>query len=443
MSLTTILTAPQAGMSTSGLSVTSGTWWSLLSEQDRLQCIDQGESWTIKRRRLWGSKTAWNPAGRVLERWTTEIYGTIKMIINDPGNYNKIYGDGSHHPGLGRHLWMVADRAVYQEAHPTIVIACKEKRFAKNTIQLLEEMDSFKRLNLGFRFLAHNSKVQYKATSGGLYPQSEFLENLCGIEVLLPSVPTSFNAPSSQWPRATIGGVLKLGIPCYALTVAHVLYPDNAETDDETASWSGSESEYDAEESESSRESYKSCASGEVGVSDEIRERGAQAASADEEPSISIMRPAFVDIRPREVAMATRLELSEPQNRQPYVTLGCIGHLNSIGQHESESDVDSYYDSSVWVCREWDWALIKISDPRFCRPNEIRHPAGHTLAPKSISPKSCPPKGNVLAAAGVSGIYESNCTGIVCGLTLPGTALMVDAWVINSDSSMRTLLFPL
>src|SRR5947209_4404525 len=129
MSLT-ILTAPQAGISTSKLPVTSGTWWSLLSEQERLQCVDQGESWTIKRRRPWGNKTAWNPAGRLLELWETELYDKIKTIINDPGNYNKIYGDGSHHPGLGRHLWMVADRCVYQEAHPTIVIACKEKRFA-------------------------------------------------------------------------------------------------------------------------------------------------------------------------------------------------------------------------------------------------------------------------------------------------------------------------
>jgi hypothetical protein len=526
MSLTTILTAPQAGMSTSKAPVTSHTWWSLLSEQERLQCVDQGESWTIKRRRRWGNKTAWNPAGRLLELWKTELYDTIKTIINDPGNYNKIYGDGSHHPGLGRHLWMVADKCVYQEAHPTIVIACKEKRFAKNTIQLLEEMESSRCLNLGFGFLAHNSKIQHKAASGGLYPQSEFLESLCGTEVLLPSVQTSVDAPSSLWPRATIGGVLKLGQPFYALTVAHVLHPCNPESDDETASWSGSESDCDTEEFDLSHETHKSSGSGDAAItlaikepskarggtldekfdfnagelsnqfeqhfrtrrlneleeratttrpsspasfqrrvsghspspyprnpatpksasqvsprptaSDQPRERHILATiSATHQPPRSSMYPAFVDIRPREATPTKRVESSELKKEWSNGSLGCIGNLYSTIQPESVSDVNSSHDSSVWVCHELDWALIKISDPRFCRPNQIPHPAGHTLKPKSISPKSSPPRGSVLTAAGVSGIYESNCSGILCGLTLPGTTLMVDAWVVNSGSRMH------
>jgi hypothetical protein len=230
-------------MSAAALLTTTETWWINLSEAERLECVDQRESWTFKSRRPWGQKTAWKPAGRVLELWQNSVCKEVIVIMNARGNHYKIYGNESHPPGLAQHLWMVADRAICKEARPTIVIACKEKRFAKNAIQLLREMESFKGVVLGFAFLALNSKVQYKAGSGGSHPQPEFLKSLCGAEVLLPSIQTSLEMPSSEWPRATIGGLLKLDWSYYALTVAHILYPSDPETDDESSIWSDSESE--------------------------------------------------------------------------------------------------------------------------------------------------------------------------------------------------------
>src|SRR5271170_2858311 len=119
-SMTTTLTSPQAqaGALPVTVAVPTTSYWDTLPEVDRLASIN-----TQKFRKL-GRKTGWFPAGVVLKKWTEEIYPTITMIINDPGNYERIFG--KHNKEVTRPCWlyMVGEGQQWKTARPTIVSIC-------------------------------------------------------------------------------------------------------------------------------------------------------------------------------------------------------------------------------------------------------------------------------------------------------------------------------
>jgi hypothetical protein len=77
---------PAAQTRCSRLDVPATSYWETLREADRIGSINAHTY------RKLGRKTGWLPAGVVLERWTEEISPTITKIINDAGNYERIFG---------------------------------------------------------------------------------------------------------------------------------------------------------------------------------------------------------------------------------------------------------------------------------------------------------------------------------------------------------------
>lgn len=68
------------------------TYWSRLSQGGLTEYVDQ----TVFR--SLGKKTAWNPAGAIRDRWNTELLPILKNILDDPGNYEKVFENKSKHP---------------------------------------------------------------------------------------------------------------------------------------------------------------------------------------------------------------------------------------------------------------------------------------------------------------------------------------------------------
>lgn len=95
---------------------------------------------------------------------------------------------------------------------------------------------------------------------------------------------------------------------------------------------------------------------------------------------------------------------------------------------------------SLFLCTELDWTLIRLKDPEFRQPNLVRTPAGNLLVPSHVS--LTPPNGQVVVAAGVSGVFDSHSSGIPSGLTLPGSSKMLDSWTIQSLCYMYSVSLP-
>jgi hypothetical protein len=133
-SMTTTLTPVEAGTPPLRLTIPTTSYWNTLQEADRLGSIN-----ALKYRKL-GRRTGWFPAGVVLKKRTEEIYPTITKIINDAGNYERIFG--KHNKEVTRPCWlyMVGEGQQWMAARPTIVAICSKTRIAQRICDLLQNI---------------------------------------------------------------------------------------------------------------------------------------------------------------------------------------------------------------------------------------------------------------------------------------------------------------
>src|ERR1700761_5429053 len=152
-SMTATLAPAQASAIPLRLAVSSHSYWDSLKRDERLASINEH-----KFRKL-GRKTGWFPDGVVLKRWTEEIYPTITTIINDAGNYEKIFG--KHNKEVTRPCWlyMVGEGGHWMTARPTIVALCSKTRIAQRICDVLRNIECMRALNLGFDYMAHKERV--------------------------------------------------------------------------------------------------------------------------------------------------------------------------------------------------------------------------------------------------------------------------------------------
>jgi hypothetical protein len=397
--MTAILTPAQGGAVSVRLSVPTPSYWDTLKEFDRLASIN-----AHKFRKL-GRKTGWFPAGVVLKKWTEEIYPNIARIINDAGNYERIVGKHNKEVNQPCQLYMVGDGQQWMTARPTIVAICSKTRIAKRICELLQEISCMKTWNLGFDYMHHREKLELVTGEGDLSTSSSLLNNLCGLQVLASTYPASLNA---KWKQTTAGGTLKINNEYYCLSVAHAFHLDAS-----IVGGGGSDSSLDSDDSS--------------GESDDSN------SALDPKSSVSVI--------------ACRPDMLEHVDLGLYLDYGPIStSARALGGDSERASINA--DSirvigsgrvtpattpgvqSLLVCAELDWALIRVNDPQFFRPNLVQAPSGMMLAPQRVS--VTPPHGKVLVAAGVSGVFESSCQGIVGGLSLPGSFQMVDVWTIES-----------
>jgi hypothetical protein len=396
--MTTTLTPAEAGTLSLRLDVPTTSYWDTLPEADRFGSIN-----THKHRKL-GRKTGWFPAGVVLRRWTEEIYPTITKIINDAGNYERIFG--GHNKEVTRPCWlyMVGEDQQWMTARPTIVAICSKTRIAQRICDLLQNIACMRTLNLGFDYMHHKEKIILVTGSNKPGIPSCSSGNLCGLQVLASTYPASLDA---RWNQTTVGGALKIDQRYYCLTVAHAFHLLASFTGD-----GGSDSSLDSDDgSDDSNDIYS---------------------ASEPKSSVSVIacRPDVIDSVELGLYLdcgTINTEPRAPGDSSP--TSISADKIRVIGSGRVTS-AQTPEARSLLLCAELDWVLIRVNDPHFFRPNLVQASSGMMLSPQQVS--TAPPHGKVLVAAGVSGVFESTCLGIVGGLALPGSSQMIDVWTIDS-----------
>lgn len=397
-SLTTTITLAHPGTRPLELAVPTTSYWDTLQEADRNACINEH-----KFRKL-GRKTGWLPAGVLLKKWTEEIYPAITMIINDAGNYEMIFGN--HNKEVSRPCWlyMVGDGEQWMNARPTIVAICSKTRIAQRICNLLQNIACMRTRNLGFDYMYHKEKVVLVTGDGDPTPASNLSQNLCGLQVLASTYPASLDA---QWKQTTIGGTLKINQEYYCLSAAHAFHLDASvagECGSDSASDSGNDS-HDPDNVDSTSAPTSSVSV--IACRPDVLKDVGLGLYFDSGP-ISTSARAFGGQAGRTPITADNVRV---------IGSGCVSSGPALRP-------------SLLLCAELDWVLVRVDDPPFFGPNLVHTSSGTTICPQRVSVK--PPHGKVLVAAGVSGVFESYCQGIIGGLSLPASFRMVDVWTIES-----------
>lgn len=399
-SLTTTITPAHPGTHPLKLAARTTSYWDTLRDVDRIACINRH-----KFRKL-GRKTGWFPAGVLLEKWTEEIYPAITKIINDAGNYEKIFG--KHNKEVSRPCWlyMVGEGEQWTTARPTIVAICSKTRIAQRTCDLLQNIACMRTWNLGFDYMYYKEKVVLVTGDGDPATVSNQSPNLCGLQVLASTYPASLDA---QWKQTTIGGVLKINQEYYCLSVAHAFHLDAS-----VASEYGSDSTSDSDNDSHDSDDFGS-------ASDPTSSVSVIACRPDVLKDVDL--GLYFDSGP--ISTSARA-LRGQAGRTPMT----VDNVRVIGSGRASSGTAPRL-RSLLLCAELDWVLVWVGDSQFFRPNLVHTSSGTTICPQKVSTK--PPHGRVLVAAGVSGVFESYCYGIIGGLSLPGSFRMVDVWTIQSS----------
>lgn len=395
-SMTATLTPAQEGKLPLRLAAPTTSYWDTLEEVDRLASIN-----AYKFRKL-GRKTGWFPAGVVLKKWTEEIYPNIIRIMNDAGNYERIFG--RHNKEVTRPCWlyMVGEGQQWRTARPTIVAICSKTRVAQRICELLENIAYMRTWNLGFDYMHYKEKVVLVTGDSDSSIPPNPIGNLCGLQVLASTYPASLNA---KWKQTTAGGTLKINHQYYCLSVAHAFHLDIGED--------GSGSSLDSDDESDESDDFHNTSNAESSVS---------VVACRPDALENVILGLYLDSGP--ISTSTRALGGDSGS-----TSISADDIRVVGSGPVTSATTPRV-SSLLLCAELDWILVQVNDPQFFRPNLVQAPSGMMLSPQQVS--NVPPQGKVLVAAGVSGVFESSCEGIVGGLSLPGSSQMVDVWTIES-----------
>lgn len=139
-------------------------YWDGLGLEQQRECVDRGGS------RMFGEKTRWPSAGRILQKWDDELFRTIYSIQNEQGNGKRIFRDHCRHPVCTIELWMIEAEREIDSARPTIVVKYSKLKLAKRTLFVLQKNPSFIDLNLGFSFLSWKEDLGSVGGSEGNNP---------------------------------------------------------------------------------------------------------------------------------------------------------------------------------------------------------------------------------------------------------------------------------
>jgi hypothetical protein len=384
-------------------SQSGASYWSGLDVQQKQECID------YDRKRSFGEKTGWWPAGCVARRWQVELYPRIDRIQNDEGNSKWIFKRYKRHPGCTVELWMIEDGPGINWILPTIVARCIDVTIAQKTLLVLRKIRSFTDLDLGFGFLPWRDDIGLLGGSQSDKSSIEQYISLGGSSIFVASSPIS---PLNTWNRATLGGVLILNKQYYGLTVAHALYDAQVERNkDEAEDEFGEESDWERD-------------------FDLFQMQPGASTEVDKEQSASTVDKTVVysghfgkDLP------ASPFAASEISNFLGQLSL--VGFVPEIrkASHSASYQIEKS-NAAKWVSTESDWALIRIHDPRFFNPNRFVTPDRKVIVPSRFS--KSPPQGDVYLATGNDRGRMSYCSGIKSGMFLPNSSKMQEMWTLDT-----------
>lgn len=366
--------------------------WDGLDELNRLSYINPKTQIKI------GNRYAWYPTHHFEDQiWSRLIQPKLLNVFNR--NQKQIFGS-RRKPFSEIKCYMTSTSSLWKEARPTVVASCRKPKFGQNIISVLTTNPIISRLDSGFEFYAdpNPSDAIMCARKSDLYPP-EFGTNthsLCGIRILIS--PQS-GSGSSKRRHATLGGLLEIDNAYYGLTAAHVFSGDTMSESDTTEN----------SDDESSTFTHASIALGNSAESSHSSSHMPSGTTVYIDPAEYVKNTD--DSGKREV-----LQQGASPELQPEHVLGELHGLDSQG---------------AWLSQSEDWALIKISNPKFHLPNTFR--AGERIVECS-EVAAGPPRGQVAVVAGFNGVATSQTSGRTVGVLLPGASEMVSAWTVEGSS---------
>ncbi len=405
-SMTETLAPPRLGAQPLRFAIPSPTYWDSLREEDRHGSINPNKSRSL------GRKTGWLPAGVVLHKWTQQVYPMIRTIFEDAGNHERIYGRHNKEMTQPCRLYMVGEDLQWRSARPTIVALCSKVRIAQRICGLLRDIECMRRMNLGFDYMAHKERL---VLIGGGHARSNSSSNLsgnlCGLRVLASTYPPSLD---STWKQTTIGGTLFINRDYYCLSVGHSFRLRKV-----TSKEGGTGSSSDTDDTSDASDDFYSV--------------------SEHKQSVSVVacRPSRledIDLGLYQTTVLERTRLPTQSTFQKTCTPASKNDVVVIASGKARQKAIPTL-RSLLLCTKMDWVLIRVKDPKFFGPNLVRTPRGTMLSPQRVSPSA--PRGKVVVAAGMSGVFESSSPGIIGGLTLPGSATMIDVWTIEALCCMH------
>jgi hypothetical protein len=402
--------------------------WSDFPHELKLDTIDSAES----KSRKFGSKNAWCPRGNLLERWNEHLLPQVLGIVGADLSRRYIYKRSRKQYPCSIDLWMICEGSNWETAHPTVVSMCVNGRVARRTIQVLENNPQFRDLNLGFGFLCWEEDVSLLAGNGTVASNVELSKSdslrLCGSRILITSIPVS---ASSLWNQATVGGVLLLNGAYYALGTAHPFYHRKEEQNTDNFEADGTDGPgnmCEASEDEGDWDDYPNELNGLEPPTNDEEDR--KVSTTLEGPSATVVYLAR-ELVNSDTRIPEGYDSSTLEARHCFETSSLVGFL-PITPISKPDDLSERIDSrgSPWISRILDWALIRIHDPRFWRPNFFDSMSKTTLSTSFVS--YSPPHGVVMIATRHKGPRLAHCWGRKVGLMLPDAVGLQEVWCLGS-----------
>lgn len=370
---------------------TSFSWDSIQDEATRLAFINPKTTIKI------GKRNAWYPSDDFEDQiWAQFVYRRLQNVFNK--NQDEIFGSGRK-PFCAIKCYMTSPSTDWKQARPTVVVSSTKPKYAQKTIAVLAKSPIILRLDSGFDFYADPRADDAIRCSGAdiLYPPdfSSDQESLCGVRILVAPLPGS---SSSQLRQATLGGIVQIDNAYYGLTAAHAFSgPADAQSDaTEDSDHGSSDSALSTSAPRSSTESLTNIAHSQTGI--------------------VYIDPAVYYRRTDDSGNHFFAPHSLSRDLLPDHVLGQLHEYNSPNPGLSRSN---------------DWAIIRITDPRFRQPNTFA--LGERVV-QCGDVATTIPRGEVALLAGFSGITLRQSYRRTAGILLPGAQGMVSAWTIEGSA---------
>ncbi|EXJ95280.1 hypothetical protein A1O1_00400 [Capronia coronata CBS 617.96] len=383
-------TATQTMQAATTTTITASFQWDRLDETTRLSYIDPSTHFKL------GERFVWHPTNDFEDQiWSIFMYPKLENLFNR--NLNQIFGT-RRRPGSHIKCYMTSTTTLWRTARPTVVASCAKPKYAHIMVTVLSGNPIIRRLNSGFDFYADPRPVDTRICAGQQpLPQDPPLATLCGLRI---AIATGVGGDPSRRRHATLGGLICLDNAYYGLTAAHAFLEETCSDDGiEEHSDSGASSP-----SHSTRSEAKSLAS-----------------DGSLSPASSGTR-VYMDTAPYETHAdhAGSIRPTQTGTTPETLTEHVLGELHGANP------------SAPWLSWTEDWALIKISDPRFHLPN-LFTVDGRTIRCSGVA--SMPPRGKVAVAAGFGALHTAEASGRTVGVLMPNSAQMISAWTVQSTSA--------
>ncbi|ERF71226.1 hypothetical protein EPUS_08144 [Endocarpon pusillum Z07020] len=396
------------------------TYWESLSEKDRQDSVNKDVS------RALGDKIGWAYTGVLKQKWNDEVLPAILLIINNKENYEKVFRKSNTRVTRYCALYMVGEAQQdpndkpWECAQPTIVTFHPKLRIARKLCKLLKQNECLKKLNLGFGFtFFEDQKIVLTAGNDEWYNTLFQQEILCGLPFWTPCLPQT---PSSIYQRATISGVILVNNVPFLLTAAHVFYPGHSDNGDDA----GNDDEDDDDDDDS--------------TASNLYTDGSSARNTPRSVESSDITPLFRDhildhLRDKDVYIFRKPEDSHTDDH-PVSSESASSDPSAFKRFGYLSQQLIQLDIGLVICSDLDWALVTPDSWKTLKPNKVKSPAGNIVSVDSIAYN--PPDGSaIVVVAGTSGVFETQASGRVNGIILPGSTHMQEIWTI--DTCCRTL----